>query len=88
MTGPTPKVVNMELVPPNEKMTGSTRKKTSQNYVKDMARILKIIFRFAMVVGEEVFLAEVQEKKKALETYNEAVDNGQSAGESNFDDFS
>ena len=41
-----------------------------------------------MVVGEEVFLAEVQEKKKALETYNEAVDTGQSAGESNFDDFS
>ena len=80
MTGPTPKVVNMELVPPEQK--------TSQNYVKDMARILKIIFRFAMVVGEEVFLAEVQEKKKALETYNEAVDNGQSAGESNFDDFS
>ena len=53
-----------------------------------MARIVKIIFRFAMVVGEEVFLAEVQEKKKALETYNQAVDNGQSAGESNFDDFS
>ena len=52
-----------------------------------MARIVKIIFRFAMLVGEEVFLAEVQEKKKALETYNEAVDNGQSAGESNFDDF-
>ena len=47
-----------------------------------------IIFRFAMMVGEEVFLAEVQEKEKALETYNEAVDNGQSAGESNFDDFS
>ena len=47
-----------------------------------------IIFRFAMMVGEEVFLAEVQEKKKALETYNEAVDTGQSAGESNFDDFS
>ena len=53
-----------------------------------MARIVKIIFRFAMLVGEEVFLAEVQEKEKALETYNEAVDNGQSAGESNFDDFS
>ena len=37
-----------------------------------------------MLVGEEMFLAEVQEKKKALETYNEAVDKGQSAGESNF----
>ena len=69
-------------------MTGSTRKKTLQNYVKDMARIVKIIFRFAMLVGEEVFLAEVQEKKKALETYKEAVDKGQSAGENNFDDFS
>ena len=52
-----------------------------------MARIAKIIFRFAMVVAEDVFLTEVEEKKKALETYNEAVDNGQSAGESNFDDF-
>ena len=69
-------------------MTGSTRKKTLQNYVKDMARIVKIIFRFAMLVGEEVFLAEVQEKKKALETYKAAVDKGQSAGENNFDDFS
>ena len=69
-------------------MTGSTRKKTLHNYVKDMARIVKIIFRFAMLVGEEVFLAEVQEKKKALETYKEAVDKGQSAGENNFDDFS
>jgi len=33
-----------------------------------------------MVIGEEVFLAEVQEKKQALETYNEAVSKGQSAG--------
>ena len=33
-----------------------------------------------MVVGGEVFLAEVEEKKKALETYNEAVSKGQSAG--------
>ena len=39
-----------------------------------------MLFRFAMVVGGEVFLAEVQEKKKALETYNEAVSKGQSAG--------
>lgn len=38
------------------------------------------VSRFAMVVGGEVFLAEVQEKKKALETYNEAVSKGQSAG--------
>ena len=38
------------------------------------------LFRFAMVIGEEVFLAEVQEKKQALETYNEAVSKGQSAG--------
>ena len=38
------------------------------------------LFRFAMVVGGEVFLAEVEEKKKALETYNEAVSKGQSAG--------
>ena len=53
-----------------------------------MARNVKIIFRFAMLVGEDVFLAEVQEKKKALETYNKAVDKGQSAGENNFDDFS
>ena len=27
-----------------------------------------------------MFLAEVKEKKKALETYNEAVSKGQSAG--------
>ena len=33
-----------------------------------------------MVVDGEVFLAEVEEKKKALETYNEAVSRGQSAG--------
>ena len=33
-----------------------------------------------MVIGEEVFLAEVQEKKQAQETYNEAVSKGQSAG--------
>ena len=39
-----------------------------------------MLFRFAMVVGGEVFLAEVEEKKKALETYNEAVSKGQSAG--------
>jgi len=38
------------------------------------------VSRFAMVIGEEVFLAEVQEKKQALETYNEAVSKGQSAG--------
>jgi hypothetical protein len=38
------------------------------------------VSRFAMVVGGEVFLAEVEEKKKALETYNEAVSKGQSAG--------
>ena len=35
-----------------------------------------------------MFLTEVEEKKKALETYKEAVDKGQSAGENNFDDFS
>ena len=39
-----------------------------------------MLFRFAMVVGGEVFLAEVKEKKKALETYNDAVSKGQSAG--------
>ena len=39
-----------------------------------------MLLRFAMVVGGEVFLAEVEEKKKALETYNEAVSKGQSAG--------
>jgi len=38
------------------------------------------VSRFAMVVDGEVFLAEVEEKKKALETYNEAVSRGQSAG--------
>ena len=38
------------------------------------------VFRFAMLVGGEVFLAEVQEKKKAVETYNQAVSKGQSAG--------
>jgi len=38
------------------------------------------VSRFAMVVGGEVFLAEVKEKKKALETYNDAVSKGQSAG--------
>ena len=40
----------------------------------------RFLFRFAMVVGGEVFLAEVEEKKKALETYNDAVSKGQSAG--------
>ena len=34
----------------------------------------------ALVVAEEVFLTEVEEKKKALETYNKAVNKGQSAG--------
>lgn len=38
------------------------------------------VSRFAMVVGGEVFLAEVEEKKKAVETYKEAVSKGQSAG--------
>ena len=33
-----------------------------------------------MVVGEEVFLAKAQEKKKALKTYNQAVGKGKSAG--------
>ena len=40
----------------------------------------RLLLRFAMVVGGEVFLAEVEEKKKALVTYNEAVSKGQSAG--------
>ena len=31
-------------------------------------------------ISEKVFLAEVQEKKQAQETYNEAVSKGQSAG--------
>ena len=44
------------------------------------------VFRFAMLVGGEVFLAEVQEKKKAVETYNQAVSKGQSAGNQCFNE--
>jgi len=57
--------------------TGSEAKEVSFNLLlPDTA----FVSRFAMLVGGEVFLAEVQEKKKAVETYNQAVSKGQSAG--------
>jgi len=57
--------------------TGSEAKEVSFNLLlPDTA----FVSRFGMLVGGEVFLAEVQEKKKAVETYNQAVSKGQSAG--------
>ena len=39
-----------------------------------------LIFRFAMEVGGQVYLAEVKEKEEALKLYKDAVEEGKSAG--------
>lgn len=40
-----------------------------------------LIFRFAMEVGGQVYLAEVKEKEEALKLYKDAVEEGKSAGQ-------